>query len=233
MAKTLASRGVRLALVDINPEKLDGAVAELKAKGTEARSYVANVADEESVVALFQQIADDFGAVNGLINNAGITRDGLLVKVTDGQVINKMSMAAWQAVMDVNLTGVFLCGREAAVKMIELGCEGVIVNISSISRAGNFGQTNYSAAKAGVAAMAVTWAKELARYGIRAAAIAPGFIATELVANMNQKALDKLAAGIPAKRLGQPGEIAQAALSIFENDYINGRVIEVDGGLRL
>jgi len=233
MAKTLASRGVRLALVDINPEKLDGAVAELKAKGTEARSYVANVADEESVVALFQQIADDFGAVNGLINNAGITRDGLLVKVTDGQVINKMSMAAWQAVMDVNLTGVFLCGREAAVKMIELGCEGVIVNISSISRAGNFGQTNYSAAKAGVAAMAVTWAKELARYGIRAAAIAPGFIATELVANMNQKALDKLVAGIPAKRLGQPGEIAQAALSIFENDYINGRVIEVDGGLRL
>lgn len=233
MARMFASRGARLALVDINPEKLDDAVAELTAQGTEARSYVANVADEESVVALFQQIADDFGALNGLINNAGITRDGLLVKVKDGQVANKMSMSAWQSVMDVNLTGVFLCGREAAVKMIELGCEGLIVNISSISRAGNFGQTNYSAAKAGVAAMAVTWAKELARYGIRAASIAPGFIATEMVANMKQEALDKLAAGIPAKRLGQPEEIAQAALSIFENDYINGRVIEVDGGLRL
>jgi 3-oxoacyl-[acyl-carrier protein] reductase len=233
MAKTFASRGARLALIDINPERLDAAVAELAAQGAEARSYVANVADEQSVVALFQQISDDFGALNGLINNAGITRDGLLVKVKDGQVINRMSIAAWQAVMDVNLTGVFLCGREAAVTMIELGCEGVIINISSISRAGNFGQTNYSAAKAGVAAMAVTWARELARYGIRAAAIAPGFIATEMVANMKPEALDKLAAGIPARRLGQPEEIAQAALSIFENDYINGRVIEVDGGLRL
>ncbi len=233
MAKMFASRGARLALIDINPEPLESAIAELMAQGAEARSYVANVADEQSVVALFQQISDDFGALNGLINNAGITRDGLLVKVKDGQVINRMSIAAWQAVMDVNLTGVFLCGREAAVTMIELGCEGVIINISSISRAGNFGQTNYSAAKAGVAAMAVTWARELARYGIRAAAIAPGFIATEMVANMKPEALDKLAAGIPARRLGQPEEIAQAALSIFENDYINGRVIEVDGGLRL
>ncbi len=233
MARMFASKGARLALIDINAGPLDGAVAELRAGGTEVRSYVANVADEESVVAVFRQIADDFGALNGLINNAGITRDGLLVKVKDGQLIDKLSMAAWQAVIDVNLTGVFLCGREAAVRMIELGCEGAIVNISSISRAGNFGQTNYSAAKAGVAAMAVAWAKELARYAIRSAAIAPGFIATEMVANMKQEALDKLAAGIPAKRLGQPDEIAQAALSIFENDYINGRVIEVDGGLRL
>ena len=117
--------------------------------------------------------------------------------------------------------------------MINTGSEGVIINISSISRAGNFGQTNYSAAKAGVAAMAVTWAKELARHNIRTGAIAPGFIATEMVASMKPDALEKMASGIPLKRLGQPDEIAQMALSIFENDYISGRVFEVDGGLRL
>jgi 3-oxoacyl-[acyl-carrier protein] reductase len=233
MAKAFAARGARLALVDINPQALDRVVGELTAQGTETRGYVANVADEDSVVALFERIAGDFGALNGLINNAGITRDGLLIKVKDGKVTGKMSVASWQAVMDVNLTGAFLCAREAAVRMVELGCEGVIVNISSISRAGNFGQTNYSATKSGVAAMAVTWAKELTRHNIRAAAIAPGFIATDMVAGMNQDALEKLAAGIPARRLGRPEEIAGAALSIFENDYINGRVIEVDGGLRL
>ena len=144
-----------------------------------------------------------------------------------------MSLAQWQMVIDVNLTGVFLCGREAAARMIESGSEGVIINISSISMAGNFGQTNYSATKAGVAAMAVTWAKELARYGIRTGAIAPGYIATEMVMGMKPEALEKMAAGIPLKRLGEPGEIAQMALAIFTNDYISGRVFEVDGGLRL
>jgi 3-oxoacyl-[acyl-carrier protein] reductase len=128
---------------------------------------------------------------------------------------------------------VFLCGREAAATMIETGSRGCIVNISSISRAGNMGQTNYSAAKAGVAAMAVAWARELARYGIRAASIAPGFIGTEMVMAMKPEARDKLTAGIPLGRIGDPDEIAATVQFIFENDYVNGRCLDVDGGLRL
>ncbi len=107
------------------------------------------------------------------------------------------------------------------------------MNISSLSRAGNFGQSNYSAAKAGVAALTVVWAKELARFGIRVNAIAPGFIKTEMVAGMKPEMLAKMAAGIPLKRLGIPGEIAQAVAFLLENDYMDGRILEVDGGQRL
>lgn len=233
MALSLAARGAVLALVDLNQERLDEAVALCRQAGGDARAYVANVAREDEVVGLFDQVVADFGRLNGVINNAGILRDGLMLKVKDGEIVKKMSLAEWQAVIDVNLTGVFLCGREAAERMIKLGCEGVILNISSISKAGNMGQTNYSAAKAGVAAMTVVWAKELARYGIRAAGIAPGFVATEMVASMKPEALDKMTSGIPLKRLGTPEEIGHTAVYIFENDYISGRIIEMDGGLRL
>lgn len=233
MTKALAERGARVALVDMNPHQLESAVAELQALGYDASSYIANVTNEEEVVSLFDQVTKDLGALHGLINNAGITRDGLLIKADHGEVRKKLSLTDWQAVLDVNLTGVFLCGREAAAHMVELGCEGVIVNVSSISRAGNIGQTNYSAAKSAVAAMAVTWAKELARYKIRCVAIAPGFIATELVTSMNQTVLDVITSKIPAGRLGEPEEIARAVVEIFENEYVTGRVVEVDGGLRL
>jgi len=117
--------------------------------------------------------------------------------------------------------------------MIKLGQGGVIINISSLSRAGNFGQSNYSAAKAGVAALTVVWAKELARHGIRVNAIAPGFIKTEMVASMKPEILEKMAAGIPVQRLGEPAEIASTVEFIFTNDYVNGRVLEIDGGQRL
>ncbi len=233
MTKALAQRGARMVLVDMNGEQLDSAVAELKSLGHAAHAYIANVAKEDDVVSLFDKVAGDLGQLNGLINNAGITRDELLIKADHGRVRKKFSLADWQAVIDVNLTGVFLCGREAAAHMVDLGCEGVIINISSISRAGNIGQTNYTAAKAAVAAMAVTWAKELARYKIRCAAIAPGFVATELVTSMNQTVLDAITAKIPLRRLGEPEEIARAAVEIFENDYLTGRVVEIDGGLRL
>ena len=163
MAEYLAGKGARLALVDLNQERLDEAVAACKSAGGDARSYICNVANEEQVESMVSQVAEDFGAINGLINNAGILRDGLLVKAKDGQ-IQKMSLAQWQSVIDVNLTGVFLGTREVAAKMIELGNKGLIINISSISRAGNIGQSNYSAAKAGVAAMTVVWGKELARH---------------------------------------------------------------------
>ncbi len=233
MALSLAARGARLALLDLNQTKLDEAVQLCKAAGGDARAYIANVAKEYDVVDTFNRIVDEFGSLHGLINNAGILRDGFLVKAQDGEIVKKMTLAEWQAVIDVNLTGAFLCGREAAAHMIRLGSRGVIINISSVSKAGNMGQTNYSAAKAGVAAMTVTWAKELARYGIRSAAIAPGFIATEMVASMKPETLQKMAEGIPLHRLGQPEEIGQTVVYIFENDYFTGRVIEMDGGIRI
>ncbi len=233
MALVLAAKGAKLALIDLNQDKLDATVALCKEAGGNARAYIANVAKEDDVITTFDQIVENFGTLNGVINNAGILRDGLMVKAKEGEIVKKMSLAEWQAVIDVNLTGVFLCGREAAERMIKLGSGGVIINISSISKAGNMGQTNYSAAKAGVAAMAVTWAKELARHNIRAAAIAPGFIATDMVASMKPEALEKMTSGIPLRRLGTPEEIGHSCAYIFENDYFTGRVIEMDGGLRL
>jgi 3-oxoacyl-[acyl-carrier protein] reductase len=117
--------------------------------------------------------------------------------------------------------------------MIELGCEGAIINISSFSRHGNMGQVNYSATKAGVQAMAVVWAKEFARYGIRAASISPGFIGTEMVMSMKPEAREKLTAHIPLRRMGDPDHIAQTVQFILENDYVSGRSFDIDGALRL
>ncbi len=233
IAVGLAARGAILALADLNQERLDETVEMCREAGGDGRAYIANVASEDEVVALFNSVVADLGRLDGLVNNAGILRDGMLVKVKDGEIVKKMSLAEWQAVIDVNLTGVFLCGREAASHMIELGNGGLIINISSVSKAGNMGQTNYSAAKAGVATMAVSWAKELARFGIRAAAIAPGFVGTEMVASMKPEALAKMESQIPLGRVGQPEEIAHTAVFLFENDYITGRVIETDGGIRL
>ncbi|HJR69144.1 MAG TPA: SDR family oxidoreductase [Gammaproteobacteria bacterium] len=233
MAKALARRGANLALLDLDEAGLGEVRAACGALGVEAESYRANVAVEADVVGAFDRVVARFGRLDGVVANAGILRDGLLVKAKDGEIVGKLSLEQWQAVIDVNLTGVFLCGREAAERMIRLGSGGCIVNISSLSRAGNFGQSNYSAAKAGVAALTVVWAKELARHGIRVNAIAPGFIKTEMVASMKPEILEKMAAGIPMQRLGEPDEIAATVEFIFGNDYVNGRVIDVDGGQRL
>lgn len=233
MAQLLGSHGARLALLDTDAAALDQAVSALHEAGIESRAFITNVADEASVKQAFGDIAASLGPVSGLVNNAGILRDALLVKAKEGRVEKTMSLAQWQSVIDVNLTGVFLCGREAASQMIEAGNEGVIVNISSISRAGNMGQSNYAAAKAAVVALTTTWAKELARYGIRVGAVAPGFIETDMTASMRQDMLDKLTAGVPLRRLGQPEDIAQSVAFIMQNAYFTGRVIECDGGLRL
>jgi 3-oxoacyl-[acyl-carrier protein] reductase len=233
MAETVAHQGANLALVDLDQEKLQDTVCLCMKAGGKAKGYAANVTDEAAVVNLFESVRRDFGHVDGLINNAGTNSDGLLVKVVDGKVQRKMSMHDFNKVIAVDLVGVFLCGREAAAHMIEGAHGGVIINISSISRAGNIGQTNYSAAKAGVAAMTVTWAKELSRYNIRVAGIAPGFSDTRMVEKMPQKIRDKVVSTIPLKRLARPNEIAQTALYILQNDYYTGRVLEVDGGLRL
>lgn len=233
MAARLARSGCRLALVDLEANAAEECRAACEATGAEARAYGANVADEDQVRGLFDAIVNDFGGVDGLINNAGITKDALMLKYRDGEFVSEMSLDQWQSVIDVNLTGVFLCGREAARRMIDGNSKGCIINISSISRAGNMGQSNYSATKAGVEALAVVWAKEFARYGIRAASIAPGFINTEMVAGMKPEAREKLTAGIPLKRMGEPDEIAHAVEFILTNDYFSGRCLEMDGALRL
>ena len=234
IALRLAHKGAVLALVDVDADALESAATACREGGaTKVATYVANVAVEHEVVDLFERVTAELGAPDGLVNNAGITRDALLVKYRDGVELSKMSLEQWQSVIDVNLTGVFLCGREAAAKMIANERRGVIINIASISRVGNVGQTNYSAAKAGVEAMAVAWAKELARFGIRAALISPGFIGTEMVEAMKPEAREKLVAMIPAGRVGHPDEIARTVEFIVENDYVSGRSIDVDGALRI
>jgi len=233
MALGLAKKGANIALIDMNPERLTEAKKECSALGVKAHTYRCNVTIESEVEQTFDNIITDFGHLDGLVNNAGILQDGLLLKVKDGKVQKKLSLQQWQAVIDVNLTGVFLCGREASIRMIESKRQGCIINISSIARAGNVGQTNYSAAKAGVVAMATTWAKELARYGIRAMALAPGFIETEMTGSMRPEAKAHMTTLIPLGKIGQPSHIEQSVVHIFENDYLSGRVIEVDGALRI
>ena len=230
MARMCAAEGAKLALVDMNPEQLAAAKAELSAQ-TQVAVYVANVADEAQVEATFAQIDADFNGIDGLINNAGILRDGLLLKVKDGELVAKMPLQQFQSVIDVNLTGVFLCGREAAALMVKHGRKGVIINMSSVARAGNMGQTNYAASKAGVVAMTVTWARELGRYGIRVGAIAPGVIRTAMTDAMKPEARERLEKMKPVGRLGEAAEIAHTAKYIFENDFFTGRVVEIDGGI--
>ncbi|MGC2124278.1 MAG: SDR family oxidoreductase [Xanthobacteraceae bacterium] len=233
MAELIAEQGASVALVDLDQAKLQDAVRLCAKAGGSAKDYPLDVTDETAVEALFRRIHADLGSVDGLVNNAGVTGDALLVKVGNGKVLGKMSAAQFDKVIAVDLKGVFLCAREAAVNMIEGGRGGVIVNISSISRAGNVGQTNYAAAKAGVAAMTVTWAKELARHNIRVAGIAPGFSETRMVATIPPKVKDRIVTTIPLRRFAQPEEIARAALLILQNDYYDGRILEIDGGLRL
>jgi len=195
MAERFGRDGAQVALLDVSAADLEATRASLEAAGVTARSYEVNVANEEQVIATMDRIISDLGRLDVMINNAGILRDALLVKAKDGAIVSKMSLAQWQAVIDVNLTGVFLCGREAAERMIRLGNGGVIINISSVSRHGNAGQSNYSAAKAAVAALTVVWAKELARYGIRTGTISPGGTRTDILATMRPDMLAKLLRG--------------------------------------
>ena len=233
MAEDLASQGAVLALIDLDQTALDEASAACEAKGGKARGYVCNITDETAVEATFAQIKSDCDEINGLINNAGLMRDGMLIKVKDGELKGKMALDQFQSVVDVNVTGTFLCGREAAAIMAVQGKGGVIINISSVSRAGNMGQTNYSATKSAVATMVVSWAGELARHGIRTGGIAPGVIATEMTAQMKPEAIDRMVQAVPLKRLGEVEEMAHTLKYIIENEFFTGRIVEMDGGLRI
>lgn len=233
MAEEFANQGAHIALIDMQQEALEATASELRQIGVKAEVFVLDVTDEAAVEATFGQISTKFGKLNGLINSAGIMRDGMLLKVKDGQVVSKMSKEQFQSVLDVNVTGTFLCSREAAAQMITTKSQGVIINLSSVSRGGNMGQTNYSASKAAVATMTVSWGKELARYGIRTGCIAPGLVETAMAAQMRPEMREAFVNTVPLKRLAQVTELGHAARFIFENDYFTGRTLELDGGTRV
>lgn len=234
IAVHLAEKGAKLALLDLDDAAMAETVDLVKEAGSEACGYNCNVADEETVEKTFNQIVADFGVIHGVVNNAGILRDAQLIKVKDGKVVKKMSADNYSLVVDVHMKGAFLCAREAAAHMVELGVEeGCIINMASIAYHGNFGQSNYSAAKAGIVAQSRVWAKELGRYGIRSMAIAPGTIETELLRTMPADILEAMAKQVPVKRIGDVSNIAQTVVHIFENNYLSGDVIEVSGGMSL
>jgi len=226
-----AKLGGDVAFCDLNDE----AIKEVEAEGADLPGRVvgfsANVADEESVVALMKNVRETLGGLDGLVNNAGIFRDGLLVKKDrETGALKTLSLSKWQSVIDVDLTGPFLCSREFAAGCIENGHGGVIVNISSASRHGNPGQSNYSAAKAGLVADTKLWATELARYDIRTGAIAPGFVDTPILQGMRPDVLERMLKSVPLRRAADPDEIFLAVKFIVECGFFTGRCIDVDGG---
>ncbi len=227
-AKTLHAAGAKVCAGDVNEEALKALP-----EGIFRRKL--DVSKEDECVSFVAWAFEQMGGLNGLINNAGILRDGLLVKKdkTTGQV-TKLSTEQWNSVIGVNLTGATMMVRETVAKMVEKEQRpGVVVNMSSLARYGNRGQSNYVSAKAALAANTVTWAREFASFGIRVGAIAPGMIETPMTQGMNQKARDSLIAMIPVGRVGLPEDIWQAVKFIVECDYFNGRVIDVDGGLQM
>ena len=226
-AQRLVEAGAKVAAGDVNEaglEKLPPAVFRRKL----------DVSSEADCTSFVTWAAEKMGGLNGLINNAGILRDGLLVKKDreTGKII-RLSMEQWNAVIGVNLTGATLMARETVAKMVESGEKGVVVNMSSIARHGNRGQSNYTAAKAALAANTTTWAKEWAGFGIRAVAVAPGMVETPMTQGMNQKARDQLVSMIPVGRVGVPEDLWLAVKFVLECDYFNGRCIDVDGGLSM
>jgi len=225
-ARRLHEAGARVAVGDVN----EAMMTELP-KGIATRKL--DVSREDDVASFVEWAAKELGGVNALVNNAGILRDGLLVKQDrETKAIKKLSLDDWNAVIGVNLTGATLMVRELVANMVTAGTRpGVVVNLSSISRHGNRGQSNYVAAKAALSANTLTWAREFAPYGIRVCAIAPGMIETPMTKGMNQKARDAVVAQIPVARIGLPEDIWVAVKFALECDYFNARTVDVDGGL--
>lgn len=230
-AEQLASSGAAVMACDIDLEGLEESFANWEGEGR-IETRRTDVTDEDEVESLVAETVEAFGEVNALVNNAGIFRDGLLVKQNrETGEVEKMSLDQWQSVIDVDLTGPFLCTREVAAAMIEEETEGVIINISSVARHGNQGQSNYSAAKAGLVADTKLWAEELSRHGIRVGAIAPGFIETPILDGMPDEMRQRMIDKVPLGRPGKPEEIYRAVEFIVECDYFTGRCLDVDGGV--
>ena len=231
----LAEAGAQVAAGDVDEGKLaELAEASKDAKGT-VHTRRLDVSDEAEIGSFVDWAHDAMGGLNGLINNAGVLRDGLLVKKDrrTGEIV-KLSTDDWNKVIAVNLTGATLMVRDAVAKMAENEQRpGVVINMSSLARHGNRGQSNYVSAKASLASNTVTWTREFAPFGIRVAAIAPGMIETPMTAGMNQKARDALVASVPAGRVGDPEDIWLGVKFIIECDYFTGRVLDIDGGLNM
>ena len=229
-AQRFIEEGAKVVICDVNAEA--GAVA-LQELGPNAEFHQVNVMDRQAVQAWVDGVVEKHGRVDVLVNNAGILRDGQLVKVKDGELVKQMSEADFDLVVGVNLKGVFNCTQAVAPHMIRQG-GGVILNASSIvGQDGNFGQTNYVATKAGVIGITKVWARELGRYGVRVNAVAPGFTATEILVSMPDKILDGMRARTPLGRLGQPRDIANAYLYLASDEasFVTGAVLRVDGGI--
>jgi 3-oxoacyl-[acyl-carrier protein] reductase len=231
-AQKFLEEGATVIICDVNEEQGNAAVAEL---GGNVTFYQVDVTNREAVQAWVDYVISKFGRVDVLVNNAGITRDGLFVKFKDGEVVSQMSEKDFDLVINVNLKGVFNCAQAVTPQMIKQN-GGVILNASSIvGLYGNFGQTNYAATKFAVIGMTKTWARELGRYQIRVNAVCPGFILTEMVQKMPEKILESLAAKTPLQRMGIPADVANlyAWLASDEASFITGAALSVDGGMVL
>jgi 3-oxoacyl-[acyl-carrier protein] reductase len=233
-ALRLVEAGAQVAIGDVNEAGLAETVEAARRGPGKIHAKKLDVSNESDVGAFVAWAHGQMGGLNALVNNAGILRDGLLVKKDkESGAIKKLTKEQWDAVIAVNLTGATFLARDTVAKMAETGTKGCVVNMSSIARHGNRGQSNYSAAKAALAANTVTWSREWASFGIRVGAVAPGMIETPMTQGMNQKARDALVAAIPVGRIGVPEDIWLAVKFILECDYFDGRTIDVDGGLSM
>ena len=229
-AERFVEEGARVVICDVNQEAGKATVQEL---GPEVVFYHVDVTDRQAVQAWVDDVVEEYGRVDVLVNNAGILRDNQLVKVKDGELVKQMPEADFDLVIAVNLKGVFNCTQAVAPQMIQQG-SGVILNASSVvGLDGNFGQTNYVATKAGVIGMTKVWARELGRYNVRVNAVAPGFIATEILSSMPEKIIERMKARIPLGRMGQPRDVANAYLFLASDEasFVSGVVLRVDGAI--
>jgi 3-oxoacyl-[acyl-carrier protein] reductase len=221
-----AREGARVVVADLQPQRVEAAVASIRAAGGRAMGAVVDVTDRVTVDAMVAATMAEWGRIDVLVNNAGITKDARLAK---------MSSAQFDAVIAVNLKGVFECTQAVADTMVAQGA-GSIVNASSVvGLYGNFGQTNYAATKAGVIGLTKTWARELGPKGVRVNAVCPGFVRTPILETIPEDVMRKMVAKVPLGRLGQPEEIAAVYAFLASDDasYLNGAVIEVSGGIQL
>jgi 3-oxoacyl-[acyl-carrier protein] reductase len=229
-AKRFLEEGAKVIICDVDQDAGVNAVNEL---GNGLSFYLVDVTDRQAVQNWVDEVVAKYERIDVLVNNAGILRDNLLVKVKDGELVKQMPEADFDLVVSVNLKGVFNCTQAVAPNMIKQG-SGVILNATSIvGLDGNFGQTNYVATKAGVVGMTKVWARELGRYGVRVNAVAPGFTLTEMVKQMPQNVLDGMIARTPLRRMGEPVDVANAYLFLAseEASFISGVALRVDGGI--
>jgi 3-oxoacyl-[acyl-carrier protein] reductase len=227
-AQRFAEQGAKVVICDLDREAGEAAAQEL---GVDF--YRVDVSDRQAVGAWVEAVAAKYGRIDVLVNNAGVLRDNLLVKVKDGELVKQMSESDFDLVIGVNLKGTFNCTQAVAPYMIKQG-GGVVLNATSVvGLDGNFGQTNYVASKAGVIGMTKVWARELGRHNVRVNAVAPGFTLTEMVRQMPQKILDGMVAHTPLGRMGEPEDIANAYLFLASDEasYISGVTLRVDGGI--